>query len=91
MHGFELKLLEAGFNGAGGVKSSMEISGLGKVDCLGLTRIGGWPILIFCVDFAAYIPGTKEPAQLCNVMHVWISIMVYIFSTPLHPTLCEEP
>ena len=30
--GFELKLLEADFNGAGGVKSSMAISSLGKVD-----------------------------------------------------------
>ena len=44
VHGIELKLLEAGFNGAGGVKSSMAISGLGKVDRLGLTTIGGWPI-----------------------------------------------
>ena len=45
VHGFKLKLLDAGFNGAGGVKYLMEISGLGKVDCLGLTGIGGWPIL----------------------------------------------
>ena len=86
VHGFELKLLEAGFNGAGGVKSLMAISGLSKTDCLGLTRNGGWPILIFCVDFAAYILGTKEPAQLCNLMHVWVSIVVYIFPTPLCPT-----
>ena len=86
VHGFELKLLEVGFNGAGGVKRLMAISGLVKVDCLWLTRNGGWPILIFSVDFAAYIPGTKEPAQLCNLMYVWISIVVYIFPTPLHPT-----
>ena len=39
VHDFELKLLEAGFNGAGYVKSSMEISGLGKVDRLGLTEL----------------------------------------------------
>ena len=65
VHGFKLKLLDAGFNGAGGVKSLMEISGLGKVDCLGLTGIGGWPILVaqhyysvLIITFAAYIPGT---------------------------------
>ena len=51
VHGFELKLLEAGFNGAGGVKSLMAISGLGKVDRLGLTRIGRWPILVVQHNF----------------------------------------
>ena len=44
--GFKLKLLEVDFSGAGGVKSSMEISSLGKVDHLGLTRIGGWLVIV---------------------------------------------
>ena len=68
------------------LKAQWKFLALVRLIVFGLTRIGGWPILIFCVDFAAYILGTKEPAQLCNVMHVWISIMVYIFLIPLHPT-----